>query len=728
MLSKFYNRFSIHLLCLAGLLLPYLLITGDSIPSNNDIETWLRRDSTVRSAYDDFKSRFGAEELILIGLKNEPDQERLVEAVCQRVEQLPGIRKCWSPSRMAALMSESGVTDEQIEDRLTGLSISDDGRLIGLVALLSAEGLQDRAATVDQVREQLDYCQLSNDDVNLAGAPVVVAELDRLGNRDNNKIYFVGALLLCQLMLYAALRDWKLTLAIVGLTIFAINLTLTIVSLAGGEMNFILDALPVMVMVFTMAIAVHILHYYASSLDAKDPLGATLRLAWKPCCLATLTTSIGLISLTVSAIGPVSQFGYAAALGSVVALVTGLGLMPAVLTVFPPQQFRFAPFADVFAGIGDWLLKRSKTVACVTLGLVAIACVGLFRLDSKIDPLDFLPKDGTVLSDVKRIQRDLTNTESIEAVVDFGDEELPFVTKLERIRKTQSIIESHPAVRHSMSLATFFPEQLPEDPYETLRILNQARKHQGDNDFLSDGERLWRISIRIHNDAGHLQQETFDELVAMTAGVPIIFTGISPLLERAQHEIFEGFWESFAMAFGIITLVMLVSLKSAKSGLIAMIPNLTPICIVFGTLGWIGFPVDIGTMMSGSIALGIAVDGTFHFLVRYQEQYNQQHDSRMSARIALLQTGPPILQATIITSIGMLALTFSSFGPTVRFGFLMATMLAAALIGDLVLLPSLLYLRPTGRKTKTQGPHFRTQPQDRPASRLRSKLQQLWIR
>ena len=156
---------------------------------------------------------------------------------------------------------------------------------------------------------------------------------------------------------------------------------------------------------------------------------------------------------------------------------------------------------------------------------------------------------------------------------------------------------------------------------------------------------------------------------------------------------YNGFWESFAMAFVIISVVMIVSLWSLKTGLLAMILNLTPLCIVFGILGWIRFPVDIGMLMTGSIALGIAVDGTFHYLVRYEERYRRTKDSARAARFALFQTGAPIFEAAAIAAIGMLALTLSQFNPTARFGYMMATLLLAALVGDLMLLPALLYMR-----------------------------------
>lgn len=709
MLSKFYRRYSVHLLWIVALSFPYFFYKAETLPANNDIETWLPEKSAVRAQYDEFRSTFGAEELILVGLPRESCGERLAEALCLRIEALPGIRQCWSPARMQAVMRDLGVSDREIRKRLEGLTVSADGDLIGLVALLSKAGLEDRAGTVEAVRRELDYCQLTGNEVNLAGAPVVIAELDRLGSRDSNKKFFIVTLLISLGLLYYFLREWKLTLAIVGFTVWAINATLAAIHLAGGEMNFILDALPVMVMIFTLAIAVHFLSYYNASAASPDPLGTALKLAWKPCFLATLTTVIGLVSLTISDISPVSQFGYAAAAGCVIAMFTGLGFTPAALTIWPRDPFEVRHAAGFLSRLGFWFLERSKPVVLTAATLMIASCIGLASLESRIDPLDFLPEDGKVLADVRRIRQDLSNTESVEAVVDFTGRDLAFVEKLQMVRRLQETIAGHPAVQHAMSLASFFPNRLPESPLETARILNRAQSHRDNNDFIAAGEQLWRISARLDPHAGISQQQIFDDLEQMTAGEPVTFTGIAPLLERAQHEIFHGFWESFATAFLIITGVMVVSLRSLKAGLVAMIPNLAPVCLVFGALGWLEIPVDIGMMMTGSIALGIAVDGTFHFLVRYQEHMQVRKDSQWAARLALLQTGMPIMQATVIASIGMLALTLSSFGPTIRFGYLMAAMLLAALAGDLVLLPALLHLRPSQRQSprvRRRQPHF----------------------
>ena len=295
-----------------------------------------------------------------------------------------------------------------------------------------------------------------------------------------------------------------------------------------------------------------------------------------------------------------------------------------------------------------------------------------------------------MVSDLIRVERDLTNIDSIEVVVDFGVEPLSFVEKLKRVQSLEERIAEHPAVRHTMSLGTFFPPELPSSALEAARLFSKAQSTDHRGDFMSVGERYWRISARVHGETNGDKDRTYRELSAALADEPVVVTGIAPLIEQAQRKIFIGFWESFAMAFLVITVVMVVAVRSFSAALMAMIPNLTPIAIVFGILGWLGIAVDIGMMMTASIALGIAVDGTFHYLMAYRRDLDRGSRGDRAAWVGLLSTGSPIFQAGLIASAGMLALTQSSFNPTVRFGWMMSILLVTAICGDLILLPALL--------------------------------------
>ncbi|MBI1349079.1 MMPL family transporter [bacterium] len=699
MISFLYRRHAHLLLAFVALSFPYFYIQANSIRSNNDIETWLPRDTDVRQTYENFKRDFGAEEAIIIGLPQELAAPGLMEAVAGRLELIPGVRSCWTAARVQGHMDGMGVDTTDARQRLEGLLISPEGDYQGVIALLDREGIANRAAVVTAFRKVLDYCQLTNEQVVMTGPPVIVTELDRLGSQDSSRKYFAITCLISLSLLYLSFGHWGMSLSTLGVTLWGIYVTQTVLAWCGGEMNFIMGSLSVMVMIFTLSIAVHFVSYYSSARQAQhpDPMAQALRECWAPCWLSTLTTLLGLLSLNVSNILPVAQFGYAAALGAILALVVGLGVMPALVVVWPDCTTRSMGFRMDFGNWADRINQSRRTILQVAAGTAVLVVFGLMQLKSDIDPVEFLPRRSPILTNLKTIESRLTNVDSIEAIVEFTDREQPFFERLQAVRAVHNQIAAHPGVRHVMSAASFFPTEMPESSFEVAGILSRARSMGSDSGWVADRERQWRISARVRRSAEFSPIDILTDLDRDLAGTPIRFTGLTPLLKSAQQEIFDGFWQSFTMACLTITVVMILSLRSVVAGLIAMIPNMAPIALVFGGVGFLGMPVDIGMMMTGSIALGISVDCTFHFLVHYRSAYNEGCTSAEACRRALLHSGEPMLESTMICSLGMLALCLSSFVPTARFGALMAGQMLASLLGELVLLPALLCCRPSPR-------------------------------
>jgi predicted RND superfamily exporter protein len=319
----------------------------------------------------------------------------------------------------------------------------------------------------------------------------------------------------------------------------------------------------------------------------------------------------------------------------------------------------------------------------------------------RLDPVDFLPRENLVRRDLRRIEQQLTGANSIEALVDFGVTDTPFVRRLELVREIQQKIAAHPAVRHTMSIASFFPATLPENPIALSGLFSKAAAGSSSSGLMAQEQRLWRISVRLSDAMSSAKVCKDLKELTSSESVPVKFTGIAPMLGNAQAEIFSGFWQSFAQAVLTIWLVMVVALRSPVIGIIAMIPNIMPIVIVFGAVGYAGLPVDIGMMMTGSIALGISVDCTFHFLVFFQNATKKGKTAIEACQAALEHSGRPLVESTAISTIGMLALCLSSFTPTSRFGFLMAAQMLTSLLGEMVFLPALLCIMGArGAKTK----------------------------
>src|SRR5207247_1598736 len=121
-------------------------------------------------------------------------------------------------------------------------------------------------------------------------------------------------------------------------------------------------------------------------------------------------------------------------------------------------------------------------------------------LKPDIDPIEFLPRNSQVLADLKEIESDLTDIDSLEAVVDFHGQNLAFLDQLQRVREIEEKIQAHPMVRHTLSLATFFPTEMPDSPLAAARLLSSAQSQAGDDGLVAQHHQLWRISARIRRD------------------------------------------------------------------------------------------------------------------------------------------------------------------------------------------------------------------------------------
>jgi len=186
------------------------------------------------------------------------------------------------------------------------------------------------------------------------------------------------------------------------------------------------------------------------------------------------------------------------------------------------------------------------------------------------------------------------------------------------------------------------------------------------------------------------KKELLSGLVDVTPGVASVHTGVVPLFYAAQRELFNGLVESFLVAFAFIAILMVIRLRSVRAGLIAMLPNVFPVAAIFGTLGWLGRPIDIGSMMTASVAMGIAVDDTLHFLTWFCRGTAAGKTRREAVYLAYRRCAIPMMQTTAIAGLSLFVFAFSSFHPVSQFGTLMFALLVAALVGDLVLLPALL--------------------------------------
>jgi len=179
-------------------------------------------------------------------------------------------------------------------------------------------------------------------------------------------------------------------------------------------------------------------------------------------------------------------------------------------------------------------------------------------------------------------------------------------------------------------------------------------------------------------------------------GISTQQTGIMPLVHEIQRQLMTDLFKSFLFAFVIIAVVMTIVQGGIIAGLVSMVSNIFPPLMIFGLLGWLSVSVDIGSVMTASVALGIAVDDTLHYLTFFRRRLDSGHSAVDAVLYAYRHCGTAMIQTSLICGLGLLIFALSDFVPTARFAWMMFGLLFMALLGDLIVLPALL-LSPIGK-------------------------------
>jgi predicted RND superfamily exporter protein len=342
----------------------------------------------------------------------------------------------------------------------------------------------------------------------------------------------------------------------------------------------------------------------------------------------------------------------------------------------------------------------------------------LVWLRSSINVVSLLAPETQVVQDFRWFEREIGPLVPVEVVLHCDANcTLDSLQRLELLRACQARLSQIETLGGVTSAATFFPAiPRPGGLRQTIQrsvIEDRIEEYRGElvaTHYLSQQEEResWRISARLkglddfdYRDAlEQLKEQVRPVLQAYEqagySGIEATYTGVTPVVYQVEKALLEDLFDSFLMAFLLVTIVMSIALRSAAAGLVAMVPNIFPTLILFGIMGWLDRPVDIGTVMTASVALGMAVDGTLHFLKWYRQELARGKPARRAVLYSYQHCGGALVQTTAICALGLLVFALSDFLPARHFAITMLLLLLAALFGDLVVLPALL-LSPLGR-------------------------------
>ncbi len=571
-------------------------------------------------------------------------------------------------------------------------------------------------------------------EIQMAGAPVVTNEVKSMMRHD--MLLFIR-LTLAGIALFLLILFRRASAVFLPLLVVVLSLLCT-VGLMGATDTAL--KLPTMVLPsFLMAVAVgdsvHILALFYRDLDAgaskHDAIVRALEHSGLPVTLTSLTTAGGLLSFAPAELAPIADLGRFAPAGVIVAMILSLTLLPALLAALPISARAMrgegsaagtSSMDRVLQGAADLAVNRPWPIVAVS-GVILLACVmATLHIRFSHNPLTWLPKSSPARQATERIDAELRGSITAEIILDGRAENAWFEPRmLSRLDGLAQEIEqySHGNVFIGRS-------------FSAIDVLKEINRALNENDAASyavpDNRELVAQEFLLFENSGsddleNLVDSQFSKLrltlkmpwvdaveydavlpeihhrmeTAMGNDAEVTLTGLMPLLMRTMTAVNVTMVRSYIMAFGIITILMILLIGSVQLGLIAMIPNLLPILMAMGLMWIFDMPLDTFTLMIASIALGLAVDDTIHFMHNYRRYYLETGDSRVAIERTLDTAGRAMLFTSLVLSTGFLIFTLSSMSNIRNFGLLTGFAIAMALVADFLLAPALMHLVHRGK-------------------------------
>lgn len=474
--------------------------------------------------------------------------------------------------------------------------------------------------------------------------------------------------------------------------------------------------------------------------------------SWLPCVLAACTTSAGLASLYTSDLVPIQMFGIYSAAGVMSTLLLLFVFLPAWMHLWPMRPHSLLdgeqPKSEDIDLPIRWrrilqrVLDRHRLVFAGLVGVMVLCGIGLFQTRTSIKLTKLFSPSAQIIHDYQWLEDNLGPLVPMEVVIKIDNPTMTMLEKMELIERVQKEMQQIKHMGNTMSAATFAPA-LPKGRRGIISrrtnrsVTNKRLEAHADEYFASDfldhdGEtELWRVSARVGalNDVDYgmfkddIRARVEPVIVAERArlakaatkraakaaqsgevktaaastpelgddmGITAVYTGLVPVVYKAQREMLNGLAWNFVTDLATISLVMTIVFWDLSAGLILLVPSMFPIMVVFGLMGWMGVVIDVGTVMTPVVALGVSVDDVVHYLIWYRRGLREGRNRKGSIMLAWEGCARAMYQSWSVLGLGLAVFALSSFVPTQRFGAMMFLLLSCALVGNLFMLASVL--------------------------------------
>ena len=598
--------------------------------------------------------------------------------------------------------------------------------LMGITVNAKIINSKAREPMVAKVREITDeFTEKYGLNMKYSGLPYIrVATAQMIKGEMNMFIYL--SLLVTAIILFMFFRSFKVVffcMLVVGLSvIWAVGSMV----LFDYKITLLTAMLPPLLVVIGIPNSVFLINkYHGEYIRHKNKIKALQRVVAKignATFLTNLTTASGFATFIVTSSQILKEFGVIAALNIMVVFVLSLLLIPIIFSFLAPPDQKATKHLDNkltvwFVGrLEKIVLNHRSLVYVVAITLLVLGGYGISKMKSTGYMVDDLPHDNEIYQDLKFFEENMDGIMPLEVMVETKKKAGVLQTStLKRLNKLNDSLRAYPEISGSVSIveAAKFANQayfngkekyykLPSNQTKDI-ILSYLAKAETSADskvletFVDSTQSITRMSFRMKDIGTTRMAEMEQEILGHVNEIfseekyNVNVTGSSIVFFKGTQYLIRNLFLSLALAIFLIASFMAWMFSSKRMVMVALIPNLLPLIVTAALMGYFGIPIKASTILVFSIAFGISVDDTIHYLAKYRQELKATNWSiRSSVVLALRETGQSMMYTSIILFFGFSIFSMSEFGGTVSLGVLVSITLLSAMLSNLVLLPSLL--------------------------------------
>ncbi len=592
-----------------------------------------------------------------------------------------------------------------------------------------------RSTLIKEVRDIINKMD-DNHEYYLGGIEMIASDVIDFVKKDIIT-FSIAVTLIIILVLFYIFKQIKFVFICLMSSIYSVFVIFGVISFLQIEVTAISSNFSALIFILSISMNIHIINYYRVLNTKSDiKIKTTFSKMFWPCFYTALTTIVAFGSLILTDIKPIIDFGIIMTISLIVSFICSFSILPLLLFLIPHNNQNnkdIFKFKDLFSSLTNNFFKIIIFISCITF---ILSIGGILQLNVENSFINYFKKDTEIYKGMKLIDKELGGTTPLDIIINFNrlddltnidkeinnddliideeifDDEIFIIDqkntwftkeKLEIIASIHYYLENREEIGKVQSVISLIElanliNKKPLEIFELSVLYNEIPENYKEDliyPYLLVEKNMAKITARIKDSENINRQKLINDLKTYLNNTNnssvenFKVNGLLILYNNMLDSLFDSQIKSLGFVIILIFLMFMILFRSIKLSIIGIIPNIFASSFILGIIGYLSIPLDIMTITIAAITIGIAVDNTIHYLYRFKE-FNNDNKLMDSIKLTNSTSGLAVLTTSITIALGFSILSFSSFIPTVLFGIFTSLAMIFAMLGVLILIPSLL--------------------------------------